>query len=436
MIKTTDLKTENSYVLGGSVADFLDVSGKDILGRLQPHTDWWNARHEFGLDPYSKASSGPILAECQAGDRKGRLWYGVNFASQDYLSLASHPKIKEAAKTAADHYGVHSAGSPALMGNTTPSIKLEKELAAFVGMRECIVFPTGWAAAYGAIRGLIHADDHVVIDQLAHASLMEGAKAATKNVHVFPHLSLRGLERSLKRVRLANPNAGVLVVTESLFSMDSDSPDLVAHQELARKHEAFLLVDAAHDLGCLGPTGRGHLEIQGLLGKIDLLMGSFSKTFASNGGFVASNHPAMKLALRYGSCPQTFSNAISPIQACVVLEALNIVRSEEGQRRRVQMLDNAIRLRHELGASGFEVMGEASPIIPVVIGDSGRSRTITMFCLERGALVNLVEYPAVSKNAARFRLQAMSDHTEEHILRFVGILKQAAIDADKMLAGI
>ena len=156
----------------------------------------------------------------------------------------------------------------------------------------------------------------------------------------------------------------------------------------------------------------------------------------SNGGFVASNHPATKLALRYGSCPQTFSNAISPIQACVVLEALNIVGSEEGQRRRVQMLDNAIRLRHELGTSGFEVMGEASPIIPVVIGDSGRSRVITTFCLERGALVNLVEYPAVSKNAARFRLQAMSDHTEKHILRFVGILKQAAIDADKMLASI
>jgi glycine C-acetyltransferase len=426
-------KELNEYILGGSVATYLNVSGKNILDRFQSHTDWHDARYEFGLDPYSKGSNGAILTECQAQDRNGKIIHGINMASQDYLSLGSHPSIKEAAKMAVDRYGFHSAGSPALMGNTTPSIALEKKLAEFVGMQECVIFPTGWAAAYGVIRGLIKPDDCVIIDALAHASLVEGARAATKNVYVFPHLSLAGLERRLKRVRAEKPEAGILVVTESLFSMDSDTPDLVAHQELARKYDALLLVDAAHDLGCLGATGRGHLETQGLLGKVDLLMGSFSKTFASNGGFVASNHPALKLALRYGSCPLTFSSAISPVQASVVLESIRIIESNEGKLRRSQMLQNANYLRQTLKNSGFEVMGDPSAIVPAILGDSGRSRFITKHCLEGGALVNLVEYPAVAKNAARVRLQVMSDHTYQQIDRFVDILKLATVDADNDL---
>lgn len=418
------------YVLYGSVAQYLEGNGRNLLERLTPLTDWSNSRLEHGLEPYSKASNGPVLAECEAQDRIGRAFMGVNMASQDYLALASHPAIKEAAKEAINRYGVHSAGSPALMGNTTASLELERRLAEFVGMESCTVFATGWTAGYGLIRTLVRENDHIIIDQLSHASLMEGARNATRHIHAFPHLSLDGLERRLKRIRSEYPDAGIMVVTESLFSMDSDTPDIAAHQKLARNYDATLMVDAAHDMGCMGPTGRGHLEMQGMLGKVDLLMGSFSKTFSSNGGFVATNHPALKLALRYACGPHTFSNAISPIQASVVLKALEILDSDEGNELREKMMSNAISLRKGLVLAGFKVMGEPSAIIPVIIGDSARARFITKFTLERGGLVNLVEYPAVAKNASCFRLQVMASHTQEHIDRFIRILTEATRDAD------
>lgn len=422
------------YILYGSVAQYLEGNGRDLLDRLTPLTDWSNSRLEHGLEPYSKASNGPVLAECKAQDRIGRAFTGVNMASQDYLALASHPAIKEAAKEAINRYGVHSAGSPALMGNTTASVELERRLAEFVEMENCTVFATGWAAGYGLIRTLVRENDHIVIDQLSHASLMEGARNATRHMHVFPHLSLGGLERRLKRIRSEHPDAGIMVVTESLFSMDSDTPDIAAHQKLARNYDATLMVDAAHDMGCMGPTGRGHLEIQGMLGKVDLLMGSFSKTFASNGGFVATNHSALKLALRYACGPHTFSNAISPIQASIVLKALGIIDSSEGEELRQKLLSNAVSLRKCLVLAGFEVIGDPSAIIPVVLGDSARSRFITKFTLERGGLVNLVEYPAVAKNASCFRLQVMASHTQENIDRFVRILTEATRDADVQMA--
>lgn len=424
------------YILAGSVAQYLASNDRNLLDRLIPLTDWLDSRYEHGVDPYSKSSSGPILAECKAHDRLGRAFEGVNMASQDYLALASHPAIMEAAKEAIDLYGVHSAGSPALMGNTTASVELERRFAEFVEMRDCTVFATGWAAGYGLIRALVKENDHIVIDQLAHASLMEGARNATRHLHVFPHLSLDGLEKRLKRIRSQHSDAGILVVTESLFSMDSDTPDIAAHQKLARDYNATLMVDAAHDMGCMGPTGRGHLEMQGMVGKVDLLMGSFSKTFASNGGFVATNHPALKLALRYGCGPHTFSNAISPIQASIVLKALEIIGSPEGAELRKKMLNNAVALHEGLVNAGFEVMGDPSAIIPVVLGDSARSRFITKFTLERGGLVNLVEYPAVAKNASRFRLQVMASHTQEQIDRFIDILRSAAKDADALMMSI
>jgi glycine C-acetyltransferase len=425
---------DDGYILGGSVADHIETTGKNLLQRLTPLTDWFNRRYEHGVDPYSKQTDGPILAECRAQDRLGRRFFGVNFASQDYLAFASHPAIKEAAKTAVDELGVHSAGSPALMGNTAASTELERRIAEFVGMRDCTVFATGWAAGYGLIRTLVRESDHIVIDQLAHASLVEGARNATQNVHVFPHLSVKGLERRLRRIRDQYSGAGILVVTESLFSMDSDTPDLAAHQELAHRYDATLMVDAAHDMGCIGPTGRGHLEIQGVLGKVDVLMGSFSKTFASNGGFVATNHPALKLALRYSCGPQTFSNAISPVQARIVLKALDIIDSTEGGVLRRTMLRNAIYLRQRLAHADFEVMGEPSAIVPVILGDTARSRLITKFTLQRGALVNLVEYPAVAKNVSRYRLQVMASHTEHQIDRLVSILIDARHVADLVIS--
>jgi len=319
------------------------------------------------------------------------------------------------------------------MGNSAASVQLECELADWLHLKDCSLFPTGWAAGYGAIRALVRERDHVLIDRLAHACLQDGARSATRNVHTFDHLSVEALEAKLVALREAHPSAGILVVTESLFSMDSDVPDLRAHQELAHRYHATLLVDVAHDLGSMGPDGLGAMQSQGMLGKIDVVMGTFSKTFASNGGFVASNEPGLKLAIRFGCGPHTFSNAMSPVQATVVLKALEIVRSADGAARRHQLHANTVLLRSKLEAMGCSVMGVPSAVVPVLMGGTAQCRMISRFVLEGGAIANAVEYPAVPRDAARLRLQVMADHTEADIDAFAAVLLAAMAQAEAML---
>ena len=419
--------------LRSSVTEQYDPVGSNLLDRWNDHQSWWDERLASFVDPCCKTTLGRIGTECEMRTRDGRVHHGVNFASQDYLSLSSHPGIIDAARHAIDRFGVHSAGSPALMGNTAMSAALEERLAAFLGYGDCAVFATGWAAGYGVIKTLVRPEDCIVIDRLAHASLQEGARNATRNVFSVPHLSNSAVARRLERIRRDRPRAGILVVTETIFSMDSDIPDIAGLIEICRRWNATLMVDAAHDLGAIGPTGRGVLEHQAIVGKVDVLMGSFSKTFASNGGYVASNHPALKQALRSSCGPLTFSNAISPAQAAIVLKAIDIVDSVEGSDRRRRMLGNANRLRRGLDQAGFDVLGTPSAIVPTILGDSALSRLATRYALEGGALVNLAENPAVSLNTCRWRLQVMADHTAAQIDRMVEVAGSAREKAQLQL---
>ena len=416
---------DSAYFLEGDVAQYREIPGRNLLERLSPHQAWSSTRLQNRVEPYCKHTSGAITNRSVARDRAGREFAGPNFASQDYLGLSGHPKVKAAAIAAVNTCGVHSAGSAALMGLTEQSCELETRLARWLGKHEATVFPTGWGAGYGIIKTLVRPTDHVLIDMLAHACLMEGARSATTNVHSFPHLSSSGLEKKLARVRADDPDVRILVVSESLFSMDSDTPDLKEITAIAHKYHAAIVVDCAHDLGSFGTNGLGHLATQGALNAVDIVMGSFSKTFASNGGFVASNNQALKIALRYMCGPLTFTNALSPVQAAVVVEALSIVQSTEGAERRQRLMANIMALRTGLTEMGFEVLGAPSAIVPVILGNSALSRLICRFTLEGGALVNLVEFPAVSRNTCRFRLQVMADHTASDIEEFCDILYAA-----------
>lgn len=418
---------QNNYVLSGALPEFIDDTTIHAPDRFKPLMDWLDARYEQGLDPYSKYTSTTIAPEVTAHGRKGDTIEGVNFASQDYLNMATHPRVIAAAKEAMDQYGVHSAGSSALMGNTKASIELEHKIAEFTGYHDCTLFPTGWSAGYGVVRTLTGPEDHVVIDILAHACLHEGARAATKNVHVFPHLSNDGLRRRLKRIREKDAKNAITVVTESTFSMDSDVPNLPELQEICHAFDATLVVDCAHDLGAIGERGLGYLEKQNFVGGPDILMGSFSKTFASNGGFVASNSKSLKLGIRYTCGPQTFSNAMSPVNATTVAECFEIVQSEEGTRLRADLMRNIETMRSLLEANNFEILGQKSAIVPVILGDNSVSRRITRDVLGSGGIVNLIEYPAVSRNTCRWRLQIMAKHTNEQIAGFV---KLAALARD------
>jgi glycine C-acetyltransferase len=415
--------------LTGSLREFRDPRGVDLLGRVKGFHRWQDLRRSHGLWPYSKSTDEAPGATCSARDDAGRAFRGVNFASQDYLSLASHPAIKDAAKTAIDDYGVHSAGSAAFLGNTRYSLALERTISDFLQYEHTLLYPTGWAAGYGVIRGLIRADDHVVIDGLAHNCLQDGAVAATRNIHLHGHLNLQSVRRHLNRIRARDKENGILVVTEGLFSMDSDTPDIAAMQDLCREYKATLLVDVAHDLGNIGEDGTGHVGLQAMLGKVDIVMGSFSKTFASNGGFVSCNSPEVKEYLRYFGSSGTFSNALSPVQAATVLKAFEIVKSDEGRLLRSALMKNVLYLRSELERLGMDVIGNPSAIVSAKVGDEALARMVSQKLPGLGVVANLVEFPAVAKGSARFRLQVMAKHTKSNIDDLIGRLYSALDEA-------
>jgi 7-keto-8-aminopelargonate synthetase-like enzyme len=426
--------TNDAYIppaaLTGSVRDYRVPGGADLLGRTEGFFKWQNLRRQNGLWPYSRATEDGPNTACWAQDDSGNKMYGVNFASQDYLSLSSHSAIKATAKETIERCGVHSAGSPALVGNTSYSVALEHRIADFLKMEEVVLYPTGWAAGFGVIKGLVRSADHVVMDMLSHSCLQEGASAATTNVHLFRHLDNDYCRKILTKIRAKDKENGILVVTEGLFSMDSDTPDLAALQALCHEFNATLVVDVAHDLGCLGEDGRGHIGIQNMLGKVDVVMGSFSKTFGSNGGFVACKRRAVREYLRYYSAPATFSNALSPVQAATVLKAFDIIESIEGRVLRLALMANILSLRHQLRDAGLEYYGDPSAIVCVKMGTEGLARLVSKRLPDMGLIANLVEFPAVPKGAARIRMQVMANHSVENIADAVETLKTAREQAE------
>ena len=428
------MNTEPSCVtqpdaLSGSMRDYRHLPGANLLDRIAPFLEWQEKRRSAGLWPLGRSTEHGAFTRCGARTDDGILFEGVNFASQDYLSLNTHPLIEEAAIEAIRNFGVHSAGSPALVGNTSLSIMLEKRIGEFLDCDHVSLFPTGWAAGFGAIKGLVRPSDHIVMDALSHACLQEGAQAATRNIHLFRHNSIEGAREKLAKIRSVDTTNGILVITESLFSMDSDTPDIRALQDLAHEFNATLMIDVAHDLGNLGPTGRGFLEMQDMLGRVDVVMGSFSKTFASNGGFVASRSQGIKEYLRYYSSPNTFSNALAPASAAIVNTALDIVSSPEGAQLRHALMVNIRMLRSLLGGCALETYGDPSAIVCVKMGTESLARLVSRRLPAMGMLANLVEFPAVPKGQARFRLQVMAKHSQADILDGVYRLSAAHADA-------
>jgi glycine C-acetyltransferase len=416
--------------LTGSLREYRVLPGTDLVGRTAPFFAWQDLRRQFDLWPYAKSTATAPKSRCTALTDSGKAFTGVNFASQDYLSLASHPEVKRAAMRAIEEYGVHSAGSAALLGNTKHSLELERTISEFLNGRETVLYPTGWSAGFAAVQGFVRPNDHVVMDVLAHSCLQEGARAATQNIHYHGHLNVHALGRRLQKIRASDADNGILVVTESLFSMHSDTPDIRALRATCDEYNAILLVDCAHDLGCIGEEGLGHLGLQNMLDGVDIVVGSFSKTFAANGGFIAVRTKAAAEYLKYYSATQTFSNALSPVQAAAVCAAFRIVRSAEGLKRRQRLMDNILYLRKEAARLGLEVLGDPSAIVPIRVGAEGLARIASRNMFELGAIANLVEYPAVPQGGARFRVQVMADHKNEDIDAFVRAMQEAMRAAD------
>lgn len=416
-----------------SILDFARPRGPDLFERSSALHKWIEVRRSEKTWPFGRTLNSYPKAHASIAYESGQLGSGINFASQDYLSLSSHEKIKDIGRRAIDKYGLHSAGSAVLLGNTSPSRILEASLAEAFQQKHAVLYPTGWGAGYGAITALVRPYDHIVMDELSHACLHAGAAAATRNIVTTPHLNIAAMIDAVRKIREEDAVNGILVVTEALFSMDSDTPEMGPLQAACHEYGATLMVDVAHDFGALGPGGMGHIGIQQMLGKIDLVMGAFSKTFASNGGFVVCDSPAVRDQLKIFGGPHTFSNALSPVQASVVQGALDIVRGDEGEERRSNLMRNVNALRTRFSQRGIQCLGDPSAIVPVPIGVEAVARVASWLLFQREVLVNLVEFPAVRVGAARFRMQVMADHDAADMAPAADIVMDCLAEAAELV---
>jgi glycine C-acetyltransferase len=353
------------------------------------------------------------LAEVE--DLNGRIWHGINGASQDYLGLSSHSQVIASAKEAIDRFGAHSCGAAALGGGISLSKSVEEQISSALGLKHVCLFPTGWAAGYGVIYGLIRRRDHIIIDGLAHNCLQHGAIASTPNVRPFIHNDMASLRRRLERIRNQTNDGAILIITEGLFSVDSDSPDFRELVSLKNEFNAHILLDIAHDFGCLGPHGIGAAADQISYDDIDFVIGSFSKTFASIGGFFATNCLPSKRAVQGFSGSYTYSNYLIPSQLGAIDAAISIVFSEEGDRLRALTLGNTIYLRRLLSEGGLNTIGRSSALTIVVVGSEAIARVAYKRLLESGIILNCIESPVVRKGDARFRIQLTPHHTKNEI---------------------
>lgn len=420
--------------MGGSALDFYKISGTTLKERHQSINDYADMLQEHDLyfianRVLTSLVSTHVLAEV-GGHPVNEF---LNFSSQDYLGLSQIEEVKDAARWAIDRYGIHVASSPILSGRNKLTDELEEKLASLCGMEQSLLFPIGWGACFGAISALVSHQDHLILDAFSHNSLQVGSSYSTHNIHKFRHNDVEHLEALLKRLRSTDASAGIFVVIEGLYSMHSDIPDLRQVLKLTQQYNAILIVDIAHDFGALGNKGLGVLEtIEGENKDNLVLIGAFSKSFASNGGFVAGPAIIRKQIIVFGPT-YTFTNGISPMQCAVALKCAEIIFSERGDILRKQLMDNILYALKVLGDNGFHVNGVPSPIIPVLIGNESLARIMARENINNGLLVNLAEFPAVPRRKAIFRFQIMSNHSAGEIDEGVRILHKSREEAMALL---
>jgi len=345
----------------------------------------------------------------------------VNFTSFDYLGLAGHPAVTQAAKQAIDRYGCSASASRMVGGNSDLLDELDAELAAFVGAERAVVFPCGYGTNASLFAHLFGADDLILYDELAHNSIMQGATASKAGKRSFRHNDHRQLDRLLRDLR--GQYRRVVVAIEGVYSMDGDYPDLPRFVEVKRRHDALLYVDEAHSLGTMGPGGRGICEFFDVdPADGDLWMGTISKALGAGGGFLAGSRRLIDY-LGYTTPAFVFSTACSPPNAAAALESLRVIRREPW---RVTRLRERSELFLKLAADCDLDTGASAdtPVIPVILGSSDRAIRVSQRLLELGINARPILYPAVREVAARVRFFITAEHTEEQITDAVATLAE------------
>lgn len=346
----------------------------------------------------------------------------VNFASNDYLALSQHPVLRAAAREAIDQFGVGAGASRLVTGSIAPHQKLEAALAVFKHTEAALVFGSGYAAALGTISSLVGTRDVVILDKLVHACLIDGARLSGARLRIFPHNDLGRLEDLLRWARAKHRDAQILILTESVFSMDGDLGNLKEIVQLKEKYGALLLVDEAHATGVLGKGGAGLVADLGVAGQIDIQMGTLSKAFGVTGGFIAGSGPLIDLLVNRARS-FIFSTAPPPALAAAASAALEIIQSEQGDRLRAALFSNVDALSRRLPARFARQT--ASAILPLVVGHEQSALELAGRLRASGFLVPAIRYPTVARGAARLRITLSAGHTPDQVRGLAEALQKA-----------
>jgi 8-amino-7-oxononanoate synthase len=380
----------------------------DVFEKVRGHerAEQLRAAREADLLPYFRtveSSAAPVM-EMEGAER-------IMLGSNNYLGLTADPRVIQGARDALERYGTGLTGSRLLNGTTDLHLQLEREIAEWMGTDEAIVFTTGHQANIGTLGTILSPGDTVIADSADHASILDGCLLSRAKLRPFRHGRLDKLEKMLERA--GDDGGGVLVVVDGVFSMEGDVADLPRIVELSKAHGARLMVDEAHAAGVLGPRGAGTSEHFGLEADVDLRMGTFSKSLASCGGFIAGSHEVIDF-LRISSRAFLFTASAVPAAIGAALAALRIVRSDEGPQLFARVLDNARYLRDGLRDLGFEVHDVGppvtTPVIPVVVGDDWKAVLLWRRLYDAGVYVNVALHPAVPPAGALLRTSVMATH--------------------------
>ena len=384
------------------------ISAKDVFDKAVGFTKADEFRRA-GLYPYftefsNGADSGG--AEVMMGDRPILM-----FGSNNYLGLTTNPEVKAAAKHAIDLYGTGCSGSRMLNGTLDLHVRLEGALASFMKREAALVFGTGFQTNLGALSTIAQKGDVIVADRNIHASILDGCLASFARTTRYRHNDMADLEKVLASLQ---PDEGRLIVVDGVFSMEGDTANLPEIVRLARTHNARIYVDEAHAIGVLGREGRGTSEHYGVESDVDIVMGTFSKSFASIGGFVAARREVIEF-IKHHSRAFVYSASLAPANAAAVLKAIQIIEREPERRKRLR--DVSAMVRRELGGLGFKLLQGVTPIVPVVVDDEVLVCKFFWELMSEGIYTNPVLAPAVSHSL--LRISCMATHTDEQAERLL-----------------
>ena len=402
-----------------SLADFLYSMGDDPL-QADPEYVQWRKAARWAMDLYEPHLFGapvPRVEIQRAGERRAV----INLTSYNYLGLATHPKVIQAAQAALETYGTGACGSPVLSGLADLHRRLEQRLSAFMERGATMLFNSGFGGAMGALSGLLRKGDAVIMDEKCHLSLIAGGTLGHARMHFFKHNDPESLDQELDKTK----GKRRLVVVEGVYSMDGDMADLPALTPVIAKHKVGVFIDEAHSMGCWGAHGRGvadHFEVED---KIGMVFATFSKAFAAVGGFVSGQEGTIDY-LRYYSHPYGFSCALPPAVVAGLLEALKLV--QKGDALRKTLWENTEYFREKLLGMGLNLGQSTSQVIPLIIG-SDRPLLYEM-CHElyqRGLFLAPVDYPSVPEDELRYRVAVTAAHTRQDLDEALQIIQDTIV---------